>query len=139
MGFWRRESGNKIEFRIPQGFFGTFAHLFLSFGNLERAVRRALADGRPKEAIDRLFGRKFDSVRRLVERISEKDQADPVRDYVTILCTIQLLELLKKEEPDFYTSERDRFELVAQARNILSSLKRQFTFASDSEQQAFFE
>jgi hypothetical protein len=50
----------------PDGIFATFAHIFLSFGNLERAVRRAIAEGRNKEAVDRLFGRKFDSVRRLV-------------------------------------------------------------------------
>jgi hypothetical protein len=121
------------------GLFGTFAHVFLSLGNLERAVRRALADGRRKEATDRLFGRKFDSVRRLVERVSEKEQPDPVRDYITILCAIQLLEVLKKDEPEFYAIERDRFELVVKARNLLSPLKRRFTFAKESEQQTFFE
>jgi hypothetical protein len=122
-----------------QGFFGTFAHVFVSFGNLERAVRRALVDGRRKEATDRLFGRKFDSVRRLIERISEKEEPDPVRDYITMLCAIQLLEVLKKEEPDFYAGERDRFELAVKARNLLSPLKQRFTFADEIEQQAFFE
>ena len=120
------------------GIFGTFAHVFLSFGNLERAVSRALAEGRHKEAVDRLFGRKFDSVRRLVERISEKDEPTPVRDYVTLLCAIQLLEVLKKKEPEFYASERGRFDLSADTRAALQPVKARFTFASNEERDQFF-
>ena len=82
---------------IEHGIFGTFAHVYLSFGNLQRTVRQALAEGRHKEAVDRLFGKKFDSLGRLVERISEKEKPDPVRDYVTLLCAIQLLEVLRRE------------------------------------------
>ena len=121
------------------GIFGTFAHVFLSFGNLERAVRRALGQGRHKEAVDRVFGRKFDSVRRLVERISEKEEPSPVRDYVTLLCAIQLLEVLKKEEPEFYARERERFRLAATARAVVEPVKARFTFASADERVRFFD
>ncbi len=121
------------------GIFGTFAHVFLSFGNLERAVRRALGEGRQKEAVDRLFGRKFDSVRRLVERISEKAEPSPVRDYVTLLCAIQLLEVLKKEEPEFHARERERFGLAAAARAVVEPVKARFTFASPDERERFFD
>src|SRR5262249_42904289 len=102
-----------------QGIFGTFAHVYLSFGNLERTVRKALVEGRHKEAVDRLFGKKFDSLRRLVERISEKENPDPVRDYVTLLCAIRLLEILRLEKPDFYARETLRFGLVAEVRSLL--------------------
>ena len=121
------------------GIFGTFAHVFLSFGNLERAVRRALGEGRQKEAVDRLFGRKFDSVLRLVERISEKEEPSPVRDYVTLLCAIQLLEVLKKEEPEFHARERERFGLAAAARAVVEPVKARFTFASSDERERFFD
>ena len=122
-----------------KGIFGTFAHVYLSFGNLERTVRKALEQGRHKEAVDRLFGKKFDSLRRLVERVSEKEKPDPVRDYVTLLCAIQLLEILGKDEPDFYSRENRRFTLVNEARSRLEHLKMGFTFADERESHQFFE
>jgi hypothetical protein len=121
------------------GIFGKFAHVYLSFGNLERAVRRALAAGRQKEAVDRLFGRKFDSLRRFVERISEKPEPDPVRDYVTLLCAIQLLDVLRKEEPDFYARERRRFDLSVDSRAALETVKARFTFAAEEDRRPFFD
>jgi len=131
--------GDRAALPTHHGIFGTFAHVFLSFGNLERAVRRALAEGRHKEAVDRLFGRKFDSVRRLVERLSDKDEPDPVRDYVTLLCAIQLLEVLKRDESEFYGRERERFALAEAARAFLKPVKARFSFASADEQNRFFD
>jgi hypothetical protein len=119
--------------------FGTFAHVYLSFANLERAVRQALAESRHKEAVDRLFGKKFDSVRRLVEKISEKPESDPVRNYVTLLCAIQLLDVLRKEAPEFYAQERRRFDLMVDIRAVIDSLKARFNFSSQDERQLFFE
>lgn len=121
------------------GIFGTFAHIYLSFGSLERTVRFALREGRLKEAVDRLFSKKFDSVRRLVEKISEKSEKDPVRDYITLLCAVQLLESLKKEEPDFYSKERERFELTVLARSSLVPIKETFSFGTVTERESFLD
>jgi hypothetical protein len=120
------------------GMFGTFAHIFLSFKNLERTVRAALAEGRRKEAVDRLFGRKFDSVFRLVGRIAEQEEPNLVRDYIALLCAIQLLDVLKKGEPEFYALERSRFDLAVKARATLELLKLRFTFAAEDEREKFF-
>jgi hypothetical protein len=69
------------------------------------------------------------------ERISEKEQHEPVRDYVTLLCAIQLLDVLKKEELEFYTSERKRFDLVAEVRTALNPVKARLSFANEQEQE----
>jgi hypothetical protein len=119
--------------------FSTFAHIYLSFGNLERAVRSALEKGRRKEAVDRLFGQKFDSLRRLVERISDSGATDPVRDYVTLLCALQLLKVLSKDEPDFYAAEKARFDLTADIDRQLEQRRSRFTFAEEEERARFFE
>jgi hypothetical protein len=121
------------------GIFGTFAHAYLSFGNLERAVRRALSEGRRKEAVDRLFGKKFDSLRSLVERIASKAEPEPVRDYIAILCAIQLLDVLRAEERDFYASEHQRFSLRAEAQDLLRTIKTRFAFAEAAQRQQFFD
>jgi hypothetical protein len=131
--------GNGVTRTYEHGMFGTFAHTYLSFGNLERAVRRALDEGRHKEAVDRLFGRKFDSLRRLVERISEKDAPEPVRDYVALLCAVQLLNVIRKDEPAFYAIEHARFTLVAEARAVIERVKTSFTFADEAERKQFFD
>jgi hypothetical protein len=106
-----------------QGMFATFAHIYLSFGNLEKAVRKALAANRAKEAVDRLFGKKFDSLRRLVERLPEKEQSDPVADYVTLLCALQILQKLQKDYPEFASVESRRFELLGQIRHGADDFK----------------
>jgi hypothetical protein len=102
-------------------------------------VRKALAEHRPKEAVDRLFGRKFDSLRRLVERMREKEAGDPVREYVTLLCALQTLKALEKDEPDFYAQQRPRFQLADEVRHALGPVKERFTFATPEERQEFFD
>jgi len=122
-----------------QGIFGTFAHLYLSFGNLERTVRRALSEGRPKEATDRLFGKKFDSLRKLYERTLESPSPEPVREYVTLLCAVQLLNVVRKDHPDFYKQEAARFDLVDEIRAALGRIRTRFTFGDEGERAHFFE
>lgn len=131
--------GGPVRHPAADGIFGTFAHTYLSFGNLERAVRRALSEGRRKEAVDRVFGKKFDSLRSLVERIASKAEPEPVRDYVAILCAIQLLDILRTEEGDFYTSERQRFRLRSEAQELLRTIKARFAFGEVPQRQQFFD
>ncbi len=130
--------GEAAQRPAESGFFGTFAHIYLSFGNLERAVRNALENDRPKEAIDRLFGRKFDSLRHLVERITEEKEQDPVRAYVTLLCAIQLLDVLQRDEPEFYAQQRDEFQLRKIAMEALETARSRFQFGDEDERERFF-
>jgi hypothetical protein len=120
--------GESVRHPSMDGMFGTFAHIYLSFGNLERAVRSALREKRDREAVDRLFGRKFDSLRRLVERVTEEKEQDPVRAYVTLLCSIQLLDQIRKHEPEFHEKERSEFGLIAEAKSALDQVRESFVF-----------
>lgn len=83
-----------------ESIFDTFAGIFHAFGTLERDVWRALEDGREKEAVYRILGRKHDSLPHLVERVLGADsQLDDVERYVLLLCARQLLDRLKREDP----------------------------------------
>jgi hypothetical protein len=74
----------------------------------------------------------------LVERIAAKEDPDPVRDYVTLLCAIQLLNVLSADEPDFYRSEKPRFGLIAEVQQVLERRRSQFAFADEAERAKFF-
>lgn len=125
--------------------FATFAHVYLSFGNLERAVRKALDASRSKEAVDRLFSKKFDSLKRLIERLTdeeaEKEGSDAVGDYITMLCARQLLTVLKRDYPAFAATESRRFELIAEARKTADALVEQIKLdpAFQGDRAQFFQ
>src|SRR5690606_1012700 len=71
--------------------FDRFAGFFHAFGCLERGVRAALDDGREKEANYRLFGKKYDSLGSLLDRVlSDQEKLDQVDRYVIGLCARQL-------------------------------------------------
>lgn len=113
-------------------FFSTFTEIYISFGNLRTTVASALEQKREREAVDRLFGNKFDSLRRLIERLMEEEQPDPVRAYITVLCAKQLLDGLEPDHREFAAANRSDLknvrELVERARDLrhrLSVLKQQ--------------
>jgi hypothetical protein len=122
---------------VTDTFFTTFAEVFLSFGNLERTVRAALVAKREREAVDRLFGRKFDSMRRLIERVLEEADADAVRGYISLLCAQQLLDTVKRDYADFlaaYSQDSDELhELLARAGELRTKLD------LGSEPETFFK
>jgi hypothetical protein len=87
--------------------FDRFAGFFHGFGCLERAVTEALEEQNSKEADYRLFGRKYDSLGSLLDRIqSEGGQADPVDQYVVILCARQVCRRVAKEYPEYWKAHK---------------------------------
>jgi hypothetical protein len=83
--------------------FDRFAGFFHGFGCLERAVLEALEDGREKEADYRLFGRKYDSLGSLLDRINkDREKADLVDCYVMVQCARQLLQVVSRAHPDYW-------------------------------------
>src|SRR5206468_7275806 len=73
------------------------------FGGLERQVRQALAVGNEREATYRLFGRKYDSMGALLDRVGRDDEAwGDVERYVVALSAKQLCSELQKAEPEFW-------------------------------------
>lgn len=85
--------------------FDRFAGFFHAFGCLERAVRAALDEGHEKEANYRLFGKKYDSLGSLLDRISsEQDKLDAVDRYVISLCARQLCQEIARRHSEYWKS-----------------------------------
>jgi hypothetical protein len=86
-------------------FFDRFAGIFISFGNLERHIRESLNAGNSRPAEYRLFGQKYDSLGRLLDRVrddSEKSRNELVEHYVMSLCARQTVTELRREFADFF-------------------------------------
>jgi hypothetical protein len=96
-------------------FFDRFAGVFHSFACLERAVLMSITDGDGREARYRLFGSKYDSLGTLLDcLLGNKDVADDVLAYVTVLCGLQVCQQVKREHPDFWNmKENDAAALEA--------------------------
>ena len=85
--------------------FDRFAGFFHGFGCLERAVLEAIEDGREKEADYRLFGRKYDSLGSLLDRIQkDREKTDLVDRYLMVLCARQLLQVVSRAYSDYWKS-----------------------------------
>ncbi len=102
---------------VPDGesLFDRFAGIFHAFSCLERSVREALDENNRREATYRLFGKKYDSLGSLLDKVvSDKDAGDTVDQYVTILCARQLCRAIATSYPDFWHDHRsDAKELQA--------------------------
>jgi hypothetical protein len=105
--------------------FDRFAGMFHAFSCLERTVRGALKEGSTREADYRLFGRKYDSLGSLLDRIESPTSGhDDVHRYVTLLCALQLTKGIERDHPDYWgdhNSEnlRSRFDSLETIRQSL--------------------
>jgi hypothetical protein len=91
-------------------FFDRFAGIFISFGNLERHIRDSLKAGNSRPAEYRLFGQKYDSLGRLLDRVhedNEKSRDELVEHYVMALCARQTVTELRRDFVDFFAEHAD--------------------------------
>ena len=76
--------------------FSEIAGIFHAFGSLERSVVAALESGRTKEAIHRIFGKKYDSLGNLLESVlRNQEDGNAIHQYLILLCARQLCDLLQ--------------------------------------------
>lgn len=88
--------------------FDRFAGFFHAFSCLERSVRDALSQGKEKEANYRIFGKKYDSLGSLLERVtSNNEKLDPIDRYVIVMCAQQMCQELKRAFPDYWSRRSD--------------------------------
>lgn len=103
---------------IEASLFDHFAGIFHAFACLENRARESLSSNNTREADYRLFGRKYDSLGTLLDRVLEdvtKGAGDPVEQYVMALCAKQLLRELGREFPDYFKSHpRELAQIRAQ-------------------------
>ena len=82
--------------------FDRFAGIYHAFGCLGHAVNSALEEGRDNEAEARLLGAKYDSLPNLLQKTLERKKGDPILNYVTFLCAVQLRQELNRRHRDFF-------------------------------------
>lgn len=126
---------------IETTLFDRFAGVFHAFECLEQRVREALDEGHTREADYRLFGKKYDSLGSLLERVVAEMNAgkgDRVEQYVVTLCARQLVRELGRGHREYWLEHRDAVKdldaLIESAASLRSSLA-----ASGPEMPAFLD
>ena len=61
-----------------------------------------MEEGRDNEAEARLLGAKYDSLPNLLQKTLERKKGDPILNYVTFLCAVQLRQELNRRHRDFF-------------------------------------
>ncbi|MBZ0116219.1 MAG: hypothetical protein K8H88_04475, partial [Sandaracinaceae bacterium] len=90
--------------------FDRFAGIFHAFECVETAVKRALETGARRDAEYRLFGRKYDSLGTLLDRVlgdARVQKGDSIEQYVLLLCARQLFKELEREHGEFFAEHRE--------------------------------
>ena len=93
----------KRDSAVVGSMFDRVAGIFHAFEALDRSVATALEKkGREYEAKCLLFGKKYDSLGQLLDRVLASDgEADAVHRYLILLCTRQLLMTVKRTHAEF--------------------------------------
>lgn len=123
-----------------QTMFSAFAGIFQAFNNLERNVLKALEKKREKEAEYILFGKKYDSLPRLIDRvIDEEKELDTVNRYVMALCARQLLVCVKEKVPAFFATYKGQAQELEQRLGQADRLRESFSFGTPESRGAFLD
>jgi len=69
----------------------------------KKAILLSLMEKRPKDASYRLFGKKYDSLPTLLDRLTVSEEGDDVERYVIIMCATQLVKELEAAFPAFWS------------------------------------
>lgn len=123
-------------------FFDRFAGIFISFGNLERHIRESLEGGNERAAEYRLFGQKYDSLGRLLDRVredAERSREGLVEHYLMVLCARQAVSELRREFPDFFSTHVDDARKVTEQLGIADVLRTHLIESGDATMPGFLE
>ena len=105
--------------------FDRFAGFFHAFGCLERSVRTSLEDGHEKDANYRLFGKKYDSLGSLLERVASEGTAGvDVDHYVLLLCARQLCQEIERDYADYWREHGDDARSLRRRLEYLDALRK---------------
>lgn len=93
--------------------FDRFSGVYHGFERLYRHVAQSISGGQDKEAEARLFGQKYDSLPVLLSKILEKEDRDPVINYVTFLCARQVCDRVRRDHEPFVKEHREDFRKLS--------------------------
>jgi hypothetical protein len=121
-------------------FFDRFAGIFHGFGCLATLVDDALKAGRESEAVHRLFGRKYDSLWALLDRVlSAESRDDDVTRYVTLLCARQLIDRVRRDWPEFVHRRRQDASELEQRLEGIGEVRDHLDLGPPQERVAFLD
>ncbi|MBE2283838.1 MAG: hypothetical protein IAE77_10315 [Prosthecobacter sp.] len=128
---------------LPKGaesLFDRVAGFFHAFHHLEQSVGKAMEENRPSLAVARLFGRKHDSLHRLLDRLEQPE--DPLQDvvdrYVIALSARQSLKHLRTRHVDLWRDQRPHAEAITLRVEALAD-KLRGKILSQGESAAFLD
>lgn len=123
--------------------FDRFAGYFHAFGSMEKSLRDALKARPPREreATYRLFGKKYDSLGSLLERVlSRGDVGDDVNQYVIVLCAQQLCREIRRDFPEFWQEHSaDASGLEEQLTTGAAAIRQRLIEHNTKEMDAFLD
>lgn len=120
--------------------FDRFAGYFHAFACLERTVREALTPptNNEKEAVYRLFGKKYDSLGNLLDRVLAGDSVgDDVHHYVIMLCVRQMCNEIQKAFPGFWSANQDGVAEIEERLQQASVIRDRLLEKNPQEMSAF--
>lgn len=101
---------------VADTLFDRFAGVFHAFECLRERVREALEAEKSRQADYRLFGRKYDSLGSLLDRVMSEaagGKGDAVEHYLVTLCAEQLLRETRRDFPDYWKAHREDTERLS--------------------------
>ena len=107
----------------PSSMFDRFAGIFHAFSRVEARVALAFKEKRPKEVEYLLFGKKSDSLETLIDKIEEKEDSDPVNDYVTLLCARMLVQKIRDLDQGFADEHEHRIKLLKERLRVVDDIR----------------
>ena len=121
----------------PESMFDRFAGMFHGFASLSQKVTEALDEGRASEAEFLVVGRKPDSLRRLVDRVAERTDAETrVDDHLLLLCAEQLVRYIRSRWPDFWKQRPE--QAISSGRSLSSTIREALTDETDDDDMVRF-
>lgn len=120
--------------------FDRFAGIFHAFNCLGQSVEEALKEKRLRDADYRLFGRKYDSLGTLLDRLlGGVDVIDPVTRYVVFLCAQQLTTRIRKAFPAYWADHGTELAELGDILEKRNALRQDLVSAGDTEMPAFLD
>jgi len=125
----------------PRSLFDGFAGIFHAFKRLEEHVSLAIEKAKNSEATYRLFGKRYDSLPSLLDKVLEDLSADPVDAYVTLLSAQQLVAQLRAKDAEHAAFFLDHVNEAAELERSLARIadvRARFSFDTEAERAQFF-
>lgn len=120
--------------------FDRFAGFFHAFGCLERACRSALDAGNEKVVGYRLFGKKYDSLASLLDRVAlEGDGSDDVDRYILILCARQLCREIAEDYPEYWSAHAADVKALEQRFQNLATVRQRLIEPQQGDMAGFVD